>query len=67
MDFLMNGNITPRYTNKDCILFNCDCLRVLDSMYDESIDLFCSDIPYRISTTGAGKKKERQKVCWRNV
>lgn len=67
MDFLMSGNITPRYTKKNCILFNCNCLRALDSMYDESIDLFCSDIPYKISTKGGGQKKDRKKICWRNV
>lgn len=63
MDFLMNGDITPNYENNECMLFNCDCRTLLKNMEDESIDLFVSDIPYKISSSGGGKKKEGVKYA----
>ncbi len=67
MDIFLAGGITPNCSNSNYMLFNCDCRELLKNIKDESIDLFCSDIPYRISHTGGGKKKEREKIYGRNV
>ena len=57
MDIFLAGGITPHYSNNDCMLFNIDCKELLKNIKDESIDLFCSDIPYKISSKGRGIKK----------
>lgn len=67
MFYSFNEEIKADYENNDCMLFNCDCRNLLKNIESESIDLFCSDIPYKLSTTGGTKKKERQEVCWRYV
>lgn len=59
MDFFINGDITPNYENNNYMLFECDCRELLKNIGDESIDLFCSDIPYKISSSGTGKRKQR--------
>ena len=45
---LFNGDISPTFTNENCVLFNADCLEVLKEMEDNSVDLIVSDVPYRI-------------------
>lgn len=62
MDFCFNGEVNPNYATDNCILFNEDCRKVLDNIKDESIDLFCSDIPYKIS-----KKEEDRRNRERNM
>lgn len=64
MDFLFNtGTLIPSYESNNCILFNADCRNILNKFDDESIDLFCSDIPYKIAKKGGGGiKKERKKI-----
>ncbi len=63
MDFCFNGEVNPNYATDNCILFNEDCRKVLDNIKDESIDLFCSDIPYKISKKGGGQKKQGKKYA----
>lgn len=63
MDFLFNNeNIVADYRNENVLLFNDDCKNILSKINSESIDLFVSDIPYKISKKGTGIKKERNKV-----
>jgi len=61
MDFLINGEKTPDFENKNCMLFNCDCRELLKNIKDKSIDLFCSDIPYKLARKGNGIKKDGKK------
>ena len=63
MDFLFNNeNIVADYRNENVLLFNNDCKNILSKINSKSIDLFVSDIPYKISKKGTGIKKERNKV-----
>lgn len=59
MFYSFNEELKADYENNDCMLFNCDCRDLLRNMESESIDLFCSDIPYRISHKGNNIRKER--------
>jgi len=62
--------LTPFYTNKDgnSTLFNADCLSVLDSTPQESIDMIFADPPYFLSNGGmschAGKRVCVNKGEW---
>ena len=42
-------------------LYNSDCMEILKSMEDKSIDLIVTDPPYEIETTGAGIYKQKDK------
>lgn len=44
---------------KDIELFNDDCMNVLPTIPDESVDLIVSDIPYNIGCVGGGKNPNR--------
>lgn len=48
MDFLVSKEITPNYRNDNVLLYNEDCLKVLEGLPNESIDLIVSDVPYHI-------------------
>ncbi|MDD5435993.1 MAG: site-specific DNA-methyltransferase [Candidatus Omnitrophica bacterium] len=62
--------LTPFYTNKDtsCILYNADCLNVMDSIPPNSIDMIFADPPYFLSNGGmschAGKRVSVDKGDW---
>lgn len=58
---MLNNNIIADYRNETISLYNRDCLEVLNDIPNNSIDLFCSDIPYRISHKGNNKKKNGKK------
>lgn len=63
MDFVFNTeNINADFRTENVILFNADCRNILNNIKNESIDLFVSDIPYKISRKGIAKKKERKKI-----
>lgn len=60
MDIFVSVDNMKAYQKLDkAVIFNLDCRNVLDKIPNESIDLFCSDIPYRIAKKGGGIKKER--------
>ncbi len=61
MDFLIDNEIVVDYVKGNVVLFNNDCKKILEKMENECIDLFVSDIPYRISKKGTTKKKEGKK------
>lgn len=61
MDFKFFGWATPNFNSENAILFNNDCRNLLNTFPCESIDLFCSDIPYKLTTSSAGVKKEGKK------
>lgn len=42
-------------------LYNKDCLEVMKNMEDKSVDLVITDPPYKISTSGAGIYKQKDK------
>lgn len=67
MDFKLFGWITPNFKNRNSMLFNNDAKVVLKTIPCESVNLFVSDIPYRISSKGNGIKKEGKKYMGRNV
>lgn len=48
MDFLVSKDIAPNYRNENVLLYNEDCLKVLEGLPDNSIDLIVSDVPYHI-------------------
>lgn len=66
MDFfneLKNGNITPDFTTENTILFNNDCMKILQQMPDNTIDLLVTDPPYHITNGGGGMSKDGKKYC----
>ncbi len=68
MDFVFNTeNISADFETDIVMLFNADCRNILNNIKNESIDLFVSDIPYKISRKGIAKKKERQKIYGWNI
>ena len=48
MDFLVSKEITPSYRNDNVLLYNEDCLKVLEGLQNNSIDLIVSDVPYHV-------------------
>jgi len=45
-------NYTPYLKSKNAVLFNGDCLEILDSMPENSIDMIFADPPYMLSNNG---------------
>lgn len=64
MFYLFNGEVRPDYATDNCILCNEDCRNILDKINDESIDLFCSDIPYKIAKKGRRNTKTAERNIW---
>ena len=63
MDFLINNEIVVDYAKNNVVMFNNDCKKILEKIQNESIDLFVSDIPYRIAKKGSrGIKKQRKEI-----
>lgn len=57
-DFILTGDITPKYKDERCVLYNEDCLKVLDKLPNNSIDLIVSDVPYHIIIGSRCSKKQ---------
>lgn len=48
------------YQKKDkAVIYNVDCRYILEKIGNESVDLFVSDVPYKIAHKGTSQKKER--------
>lgn len=45
-------------------ILNGDCLELMKTLPDKSIDLFVCDLPYGCLTGGAGKEKEKRKEAY---
>lgn len=58
MDFLVSKEIIPNFRNDNVLLYNEDCLKVLEELPDNSIDLIVSDIPYHIVIGSRCSKKQ---------
>lgn len=63
MDFLLNNDIKADYEKENLMLFNRDCLEVLEAITENSIDMIITDPPYKITRRGGGKQKEGKKYC----
>lgn len=50
------------YTKENVILFNKDCMEVLEQLSNNSIDLVVTDCPYRIASGGTVSKNSK-KIC----
>ena len=57
-DFILTGDITPKYQDERCVLYNDDCLKVLQELPNNSIDLIVSDVPYHIIIGSRCSKKQ---------
>lgn len=66
MDFLIDNEIVVDYAKGNVVLFNNDCKKILEKMQNECIDLFVSDIPYRLAKKGGGgiKKQGKKYMRW---
>ena len=63
MDIFLKVDNVKAYQKIDkAVIFNLDCRYILDKIPNESVDLFCSDIPYKLARKGTGIKKERKKI-----
>lgn len=60
---LKSGEIAPDYTNENTIIYNNDCMKILQQIPDSSIDLLTTDPPYRLSNGGGGVSKDGKKYC----
>jgi len=45
-------NFTPYFESEDAVLFNGDCLEILSSILENSIDMIFADPPYMLSNDG---------------
>ena len=63
MDFLLNNNIKADYETENLMLFNKNCLGILEAMPENSIDMIITDPPYKITRRGGGKQKQGKKYC----
>ncbi len=65
MDFFINlqsGEIAPDYTDENTILYNNDCMKILQQIPDNTIDLICTDPPYRITSRWWWGNKKWKKI-----
>ena len=62
MFFTFNEELKADYRNEDVILYNRNCLEVLEKLPNNSIDLVVTDCPYRVSTSGKPSKNSK-KLC----
>lgn len=58
MEFLVSKEIAPSFTNENVLLYKEDCLKVLEELPDNSIDLIVSDVPYHIVIGSRCSKKQ---------
>ncbi len=63
-ELFISGDIAPDYETENVVLFNEDCLNVLKTMKNNSVDLIVTDPPYRITNGGGGITKERKEILW---
>ena len=59
----MDNDIKADYETENLMLFNRDCLKVLEAIPENSVDLVVSDPPYRVTRRGGGRQKEGKKYC----
>lgn len=64
MFFSFSKEVKPNYATDNCILFNADCRDILNKVDDEAIDLFVSDIPYKIAKKGRRNTKTAERNIW---
>ncbi len=59
---------TPYFHKDDFVLYNSDCLKILEQLPENSIDLVFADPPYNLSNGGfslhAGKRVSVNKGDW---
>ena len=65
-DILENEINSPAYKTDDLMIVNDDCMNLLKSMKNESVDCFVSDVPYRVSAGGGGMTRNGKKYMSRN-
>lgn len=63
MDFLLNNDIKADYETENLMLFNKNCLDVLEAIPKNSIDMIITDPPYKLTRRGGGKQKQGKKYC----
>lgn len=63
MDFLLNNGLIPDYQTENLMLFNQNCIDVLEAIPNNSVDMIISDPPYRVTKRGGGKRKQGKKYC----
>lgn len=52
------------YKDNKGMLFNCDCLELMNKMEDESIDLIVTDPPYKLNKTTGSLTSSSKKDKW---
>lgn len=62
MFYSFNEELQADFRKNDVVLYNKDCLEVLNKIPDKSIDLVVTDCPYKI-TTGGNSSKNSKKLC----
>ena len=59
----MDNDIKADYETENLMLFNKNCLEVLEAIPKNSIDMIITDPPYKITRRGGGKQKQGKKYC----
>lgn len=62
MFYSFNEEVKADYRNENVMLYNRDCLEVLEKLPNNSIDLIVTDCPYRV-TSGGTVTKNTKKAC----
>lgn len=62
MFYSFDEEIKADYRKENVMLYNKDCLEVLEKLPNNSIDLVVTDCPYRVISGGNGSKNS-QKLC----
>lgn len=62
MFYSFNEEIEADYRNENVLLYNKDCLEVMEKIPNNSIDLIVTDCPYRVISHG-GSNNTNIKLC----
>ena len=62
MNFFIYNDIKADYETENLMLFNKNCLEVLEAIPENSVDMIVSDPPYKLTRHG-GKQKNGKKYC----
>ena len=62
MFYSFNEELKADFRNDDVLLYNKDCLEVLEKLPNNSIDLVVTDCPYRV-ISGGNSSKNSNKLC----
>ena len=62
MFYSFDEELKADYRKENVMLYNKDCLEVLEKLPNNSIDLVVTDCPYRVISGGNGSKNS-QKLC----